>query len=43
MQQRLKSASGTARAQVIAPKLLGQFDVTMDDAFAASDLGFGGE
>jgi hypothetical protein len=39
MQQRLKSASGTARAQIVAPELLDQLDVTMDDAIAAPDLG----
>jgi hypothetical protein len=40
MQQRLKSASGAARAQVVAPELLGEFDVAVDDAVAAPDLGF---
>jgi hypothetical protein len=38
MQQRLKSASGAARAQVVAPQFLGQFNVAMDDAFTAPDL-----
>jgi hypothetical protein len=38
MQQRLKSASGAARAQVVAPELLGQLNVAVDDAFAAPDL-----
>ena len=40
MQQRLKSASGAAWAQIIAAKLLGQLDVAMNDAVAAPDLGF---
>jgi hypothetical protein len=43
MQQRLKSASRAAWAQIIAPKLLGQFDVAVHDAFTAPDLGFGRE
>jgi hypothetical protein len=40
MQQRLKSASGAARAQVVAAELLGQLDVAMNDAVAAPDLAF---
>jgi hypothetical protein len=40
MQQRLKSASGAARAQVVASEFLGQLNVAVDDAVAAPDLGF---
>jgi len=40
MQQRLKSASGAARAQVVASELLGQLNVTADDAVASPDLSF---
>jgi hypothetical protein len=40
MQQRLKSASGAARAQVVAPELLNELDVAVDDAVAAPNLGF---
>jgi hypothetical protein len=40
MQQRLKSASGAARAQVVAPEFFGQLDAAVDDAFAAPDLRF---
>jgi hypothetical protein len=40
MQQRLKSASGAARAQVVAPELFGQLNIAVDDAVAAPDLGF---
>jgi hypothetical protein len=43
MQQALKSASGTARAEVVAAKPFAQFDVTVDDALPAFDLGFRGE
>jgi hypothetical protein len=39
MQQRLKSASGAARAEVVAPELLGERNVAVDDAVAAPDLG----
>jgi hypothetical protein len=39
MQQRLKSASGAARAQVVATEFLGEIDVAVDDAIAAPDLG----
>jgi hypothetical protein len=38
MQQCLKSASGAARAQVVATELLGQFDIAVNDAFTAPDL-----
>jgi hypothetical protein len=38
MQQRLKSASRAARAQIVAPELLGEFDVAMDDTVTAPDL-----
>jgi hypothetical protein len=37
MQQRLKSASGAARAQVVASELLGQLNIAVD-AVAAPDL-----
>jgi hypothetical protein len=40
MQQRLKFASRAARTQVVAPELLGQLNVAVDDAVAAPDLGF---
>jgi hypothetical protein len=40
MQQRLKSASGAAGAQVVASELLGQLNIAVDDAVAAPDLGF---
>jgi hypothetical protein len=43
MQQFLKSTSGAARAQIVAPELFGQFDIAADDAVAAPDLGFGRE
>jgi hypothetical protein len=39
MQQRLKSASGAAWAQIVAPKFLDELDVAVDDAVAAPDLG----
>jgi hypothetical protein len=38
MQQALKSAPGTARAQVIAAKLFAQLDVAMNEATSAFDL-----
>jgi hypothetical protein len=40
MQQRLKSASGAARAQVVASEFLCQLNVAVDDAVAAPELGF---
>jgi hypothetical protein len=40
MQQVLKSASGTARAQVIAAELFDEFDLTMDEAPPTLDIGF---
>jgi hypothetical protein len=40
MQQALKSASGAARADVIAAELFTQLDITMDDPPATLDLGF---
>ena len=43
MQQRLKSASGAAWAQIIAAKFLGQLDVAMDDAPTTPYMGFGRE
>jgi hypothetical protein len=43
MQQVLKSASGAARAQIIAPEFLGQLDVAMDETPPAFDMGFRGE
>jgi hypothetical protein len=42
MQQVLKSASGTAGAQVIAPELLEELLVAMHDAIAAADARFRG-
>jgi hypothetical protein len=42
MQHVLKSASGTARAQIIAPELLDQLFVAMHDAIAAPDMRFRG-
>jgi len=38
MQQRLKSRSRAARAQVVAPELLDQLDVAVHDANAALDV-----
>jgi hypothetical protein len=43
MQQALKSASGTARAQIVATELLRQLDVAVNEPPAAFDLGFRGE
>jgi hypothetical protein len=43
MQHSLKPAPRAARTQVIAAKLLGQLDVTMDETPAAFDVGFRGE
>jgi hypothetical protein len=40
MQQRLKSASRAARAQIVAAKLFDQLDIAVNDAVAAPDLGF---
>jgi hypothetical protein len=40
LQQVLKSASGAARAQVVAAELLGEHDVAVHDTVAAPDLGF---
>jgi len=42
MQQALKSASGAAGAEVVAPELLDQLLVAVDDAVAAPDPGLGG-
>jgi hypothetical protein len=39
-QQTLKSASGAARAEVIAAELFRQLDVAMDGLLATLDLGF---
>jgi hypothetical protein len=43
MQQRLKPAARSARAQVIAAELFSQFLAAVDDAQSAFDTGFGGE
>ena len=43
MQQRLKSASGAARARIIATELLEQFLAAAHYAFASLDARFGGE
>jgi hypothetical protein len=43
MQQALKSSSGAARAQIVAPELLGELDIAMDETPAALDPGFRGE
>lgn len=40
MQQALKPASGVARAEIIAAKLLAQLDVAVDDAHAAFTCSF---
>jgi hypothetical protein len=42
MQQLLKSASGTAGAEVVAAELLDQLFVAVHDAIAAPDVGFRG-
>jgi len=42
MQQVLKSASGGAGAEVVAPELLDQLLVAVHDAVAAPDAGLGG-
>jgi len=39
----LEALSGAARAGVVAPQLLAQLLVTMDDALPTLDLGFGVE
>ena len=43
MQQRLKSAAGSARAGIIATELLDKLFATADNAITAFHLGFGGE
>jgi hypothetical protein len=43
MQQALKSASGAARAQVVAAELFNQLDIAVDKALAALHPGFRGE
>jgi hypothetical protein len=40
MQQALKPASRAARAEIVAPELLAQLDVAMDETPAALDAGF---
>jgi hypothetical protein len=40
MQQRLKFASGAARAQIVAAELFAELDIAMDNTAAAPDLGF---
>jgi hypothetical protein len=40
MQQRLKSASGATRAEVVAPEFLGELDVAVNDTVATPDLSF---
>jgi len=40
MQQRLKSVSRAARTQIVAPKLLDQLDIAVNEAFTAPDLRF---
>jgi hypothetical protein len=42
MQQALKSASGAAGAEVVAPELLDEFLDAVDDAVAAPDPGLRG-
>jgi hypothetical protein len=42
MQHILKSASGAAGAEVVAPELLDQLFVAVDNAVAAPDAGLGG-
>src|SRR5882672_6769859 len=42
MQQRVKSRSRAARAEVVAPELLAQLDVAVHDAAAALDMRLGG-
>jgi hypothetical protein len=42
MQHRLKPASGAARTRVVATELLDELLVAVDDALAASDVGFAG-
>jgi hypothetical protein len=41
MQHVLKPASGAAGAEVVAPELLDELLVAVDDAVAAPDPGFG--
>jgi len=43
MQQRLKSRSRAARAEVVAPELLAELDVAVHEPAAALDLGLGRE
>ncbi len=43
MQHFLKAATRSAGAEVIAPQLLGQFLIAMDDAVAVLDVRLGGE
>src|SRR5689334_7405863 len=42
MQQRLKSRSRAAWAQIVAPELLEKLDVAVHDPAAALDVGLGG-
>jgi hypothetical protein len=41
MQQRLKSAAGSARARIFAPEFLDEFFAAAHNAIAAFDIGLG--
>jgi hypothetical protein len=43
MQQLLKSASGAARAQIVAAEFFDELDVAMDVTPSTFDMGFRGE